>query len=225
MLREGDDFAVKTRFAARQHCLQIFQVFQAGNRLNIAVAAGNGRAFRLDQVDQLFRALLGVGLQLRQHFLFQADHVLNRGTCRTVQRAPRAAVKGFIQVDVHVAHRREHQLAARVIVRQRGVGMDFIVAQGDDLPVVNLQRFQLGAGACRHAAVNVKPGFEQHVVEVVMFCGDAHRFAGLAGWLCGIRSIRDGAGGAKQRAGGDHFATLANKLAAAFVFTHLIFLH
>ena len=62
VLREGNDFAVQTCAAARQHRLQIFQVFQAGNRLNIAVAAGDGRPFRLDQVDQLFGTFLRVGL-------------------------------------------------------------------------------------------------------------------------------------------------------------------
>ena len=153
------------------------------------------------------------------------DHILDRGARRAVQGAPRTAIKGFIQVNVHVAHRREHQLAARIVVRQRYVGVALVIAQGDDLPVVNLQRFQLGAGARRHAAVNVKPGLQQHVVQIVMFRGDAHRFARLAGWLRGVSSIRDGPGGAKQRAGGDHFAALANKFAAAFVFTHLIFPH
>ena len=126
---------------------------------------------------------------------------------------------------MHVAHCRKHQLAARVIVRQRGDRVAFVVAQGDDLAVFDFQHFQLGAGARRHASVEVEPRLQQHVVEVVMLCGDAHRFAGLAGWLCGIRSIRDGAGGAKQRAGGDHFAALANEFTAAFVLTHLIFLH
>ena len=128
-------------------------------------------------------------------------------------------------MDVHVAHRREHQLFTRVIVRQRRVGVANVIAQGDDLAVFNLQRFQLGASARRHAAVESKPGFEQHVVQIVMLRGDVHRFTGLAGGLCGIRSIRDGAGGTKQRAGGDHFAALADKFAAAFIIIHLIFLH
>ena len=156
--------------------------------------------------------------------MLKADHVLNGGARRAVKRPPRAAVEGFIQMDVHIAHRREHQPAARVIVRQRGVRVTVVIAQGDNFSVLNLQRFQLGAGARRHAAVDVKPGLQQHVVQVVMFRGDVHRFAGLAGWFCGVGSIRDGAGRAKQRAGGDHFAALADKLAAAFVFTHLIFL-
>ena len=127
-------------------------------------------------------------------------------------------------MDVHVAHRREHQLFARIEVRQGRVGVAVVIAQGDDFPVFDLKRFQLGAGACRHAAVEVKPGFQQHVVEIVMFCGDVHRFTRLAGCLSRIGSIRDGTRGAKQRAGGNHFTALANKLAAAFILTHLIFL-
>ncbi len=128
-------------------------------------------------------------------------------------------------MDVHVAHRRKHQLFTRVEVRQGRVGMAVVIAQGDDLPVFDLQRFQLGAGTRRHAAVDVKPGLQQHVVEVIVFCGDVHQFTRLAGCLCGIRSIRDGTRDAKQRAGGNHFAALADKLAAAFILTHLIFLH
>ncbi len=62
VLWEGNDFTVKTSGPARQHRLQIFQVFQAGYRLYVAVAAGDGRAFRLDQVDKRLRAFLGVGL-------------------------------------------------------------------------------------------------------------------------------------------------------------------
>ncbi len=62
MLRECNDFAVKTWLTARQYRLQIFQVFQAGNRLYVAVAAGDGGPFRLDQVDKLFGAFLRVGL-------------------------------------------------------------------------------------------------------------------------------------------------------------------
>jgi len=45
VLREGDDFAVKTRFAARQDRLQVFEILQAGGRLDIAMAAGEGGAF------------------------------------------------------------------------------------------------------------------------------------------------------------------------------------
>ncbi len=62
VLREGNDFAVKAGLATRQYRLQIFQVFQAGNRLYVAVAAGDGGPFGLDQVDQLFGAFLRVGL-------------------------------------------------------------------------------------------------------------------------------------------------------------------
>ena len=62
VLREGNDFAVKACAPARQYRLQIFQVFQAGNRLYVAVAAGDGGPFGLDQVDQLFGAFLRVGL-------------------------------------------------------------------------------------------------------------------------------------------------------------------
>ena len=47
VLREGDDFTLKARLTSRQHRLQILQIFQAGNRFDIAVAAGNGGAFRL----------------------------------------------------------------------------------------------------------------------------------------------------------------------------------
>ncbi len=87
-------------------------------------------------------------------------------------------------MDVHVAHRRKHQLFTRVVVRQRGVGVALVIAQGDNFSVLDLQRFQLGAGARRHAAVEVEPGLQQHVVEVIVFCGDTYRFARLAGWLC-----------------------------------------
>ena len=62
VLREGNDFTVKTWASARQYRLQIFQVFQAGNRLYVAVAAGDGGPFGLEQVDQLFGAFLRVGL-------------------------------------------------------------------------------------------------------------------------------------------------------------------
>lgn len=62
MLREGDNFTVKPRLAARYDGLEIFQILQAGRRLNIAMAAGESGAFRLDQVDKLFRTLLRVGL-------------------------------------------------------------------------------------------------------------------------------------------------------------------
>ena len=47
VLREGDDFTLEARLTSRQHRLQILQIFQAGNRFDIAVAAGNGGAFRL----------------------------------------------------------------------------------------------------------------------------------------------------------------------------------
>ena len=127
-------------------------------------------------------------------------------------------------MNVHVAHRRKHQLFTRVVVRQGRVGVAAVIAQGDNFPVFDLQRFQLGAGARRHAAVDVKSGLQQHVVQVVVFSGDVHRFARLAGWFCGIGSIRDGTGRAKQRAGGHHFAALADEFTAAFIFTHLIFL-
>ena len=62
MLWKRHDLAVKSGLATRQHRLQVLEILQARDRLNIAVAAGEGGAFRLDQIDQLFRALLGVGL-------------------------------------------------------------------------------------------------------------------------------------------------------------------
>ncbi|MNS66867.1 hypothetical protein D3C72_1000970 [compost metagenome] len=127
-------------------------------------------------------------------------------------------------MDVHVAHRREHQLASRIVMGQRAVGMAFVVTQGDDFAVLDLQGFKLGTGAGCHIAVDVKSGLQQHVVEVVMFRGDVHRFARLAGVLRCLSSIRDGAGRAKQRAGSDHFAALADKLTAAFILFHRIFL-
>ncbi|CZV10261.1 Uncharacterised protein [Enterobacter cloacae] len=225
VLWKRHDLALKSGLATRQHRLQVLEILQARDRLNIAVAAGEGGAFRLDQIDQLFGALLGIRLEFGEQLLLKADHILNGGTRRAVERTPRAAVEGFIQVNVHIAHRREHQLAACVIVRQGGVRVTFVIPQGDNFPVFDLQRFQLGASARRNAAVDVKSGLQQHVVQVVVFSGDVHRFARLAGWFCGIGSIRDGAGRAKQRAGGDHFAALADEFTAAFIFTHLIFLH
>ncbi|MNE38204.1 hypothetical protein D3C80_1320940 [compost metagenome] len=105
------------------------------------MAAGNGRALRLNQVDKFFCAFLSVGLQLGQQLVLQADHILNGGSRRAIERAPRAAIKRFVQMDMHVAHRREHQLAACVVVRQRGVGVAFVIAQRDDFTVFDLQRF------------------------------------------------------------------------------------
>lgn len=47
VLWEGDNFTLEARLPSSQHRLQILQIFQAGNRFDIAVAAGNGGAFRL----------------------------------------------------------------------------------------------------------------------------------------------------------------------------------
>ncbi len=130
-------------------------------------------------------------------------------------------------MDVHVAHRREQQLAAAIVVRQRGVGVAVVIQQGGDFAVLDLQRFQLGAGADDHVAVDVKSGLQQHVVQIVVCRGDVHRFARLAGRFCCVSSIRDGAGSAKQRTGGGSggdFAALAEKLPAAFILTHCLVL-
>lgn len=63
---------------------------------------------------------------------------------RAVKGMPGTAVKGFIQVNMHVAHRRQHQLTACIIVWQRGIGMAFVITQGDNFAVINFECFQLG---------------------------------------------------------------------------------
>ena len=99
------------------------------------MAAGDGRAFGLNQVDKLLGVRLRVRLEFRQQFLLKLDHILNGGARRAVKRAPRAAVKRFVQMDMHVAHGRQHQFTARIVARQRGVRVAQIAAQGDDFAV------------------------------------------------------------------------------------------
>ncbi|MNE24154.1 hypothetical protein D3C80_1174350 [compost metagenome] len=156
MLWERDNLAVKAGFAACQHFLQILQVFQAGGWLNVAMAAGSGGTVGLNQIDQLFGPLLGIRLQFRQQLLLQPNHIFDGGARWAIQRTPWAAVKGFVQMDVHITHGGQHQFAASVVNRQRAVCMLAVIAQGNDLALVDLQRFQFGASSDRGCPVKLK---------------------------------------------------------------------
>ena len=83
-------------------------------------------------------------------------------------------------MNMHVAGGGQHQLTASVIVRQRGVRMQLVLAQGDNFAVLNLHGLARRAGLHRHAIFVVKTGFQQHVIEIVMRVSDFHgvvRFA------------------------------------------------
>ena len=163
----------------------------------------------MQQVNQLFRALLRVRLEFRQQLLLELDHILNRGTRRAVERAPRAAVEGFIKVDMHVAGGRQHQLAARVVVRQRGVRVIFVIAQGHDFAVLNFHGLLRGASMHDDRALVLKARFKQHVIQIVMAVGNVHGSLRLADGSTGSGRIGHRCGRAKQRGGGDHFAAIA----------------
>ncbi len=61
VLREGNNFTGKSRMTGRCR-LQMFQTFQAADRIDIAMAAGAGSTFGVQQGDQSF----GTGLGVRQ---------------------------------------------------------------------------------------------------------------------------------------------------------------
>ena len=81
---------------------------------------------------------------------------------------------------MHVAGGGQHQLTACVIVRQRGLRMLLVLAQGNNFAVLNLYGLVRRAGLHRHTVFVVKTGFQQHVIEIVMRVSDFHgvvRFA------------------------------------------------
>ena len=83
-------------------------------------------------------------------------------------------------MNMHVAGGGQHQLTASVIVRQRGVRMLLVLAQGNNFTVLNFHSLARRAGLHRHAIFVVKTGFQQHVIEIVMRVSDFHgvvRFA------------------------------------------------
>ncbi|MNN77535.1 hypothetical protein D3C81_1940060 [compost metagenome] len=59
-------------------------------------------------------------------------------------------------MDVHITHGGQHQFAASVVNRQRAVCMLAVIAQGNDLALVDLQRFQFGASSDRGCPVKLK---------------------------------------------------------------------
>ena len=163
----------------------------------------------MQQIDKLFRPLLGIRLEFRQQLLLQADHILNGGARRTVQRTPGTAVKGFIQMDMHVAHGGQHQLSTRIVVRQRRIRMLLILAQRNNFPVLDFNGLQRGTGMYHHRVFVIKPRFQQDVIQVIVLIVNRHCALRPAGVPDRISSIRDRGDCAKQRGSSDHFSALA----------------
>jgi hypothetical protein len=124
-------------------------------------------------------------------------------------------------MDMHIAHRREHQLTAGIIAGQEASGW-LMVVERDDFAVGNLEGLPLGTSVYYYAIFILKAAFQQDIIEIVVGvvgADDLLVVAGRRGYRALI-GVNDGCGGGKQGGGGDHFSALAEKFATAIVFIH-----
>ncbi|MNZ84297.1 hypothetical protein D3C78_1030480 [compost metagenome] len=228
VLREGDDFTAEVCPVIFQRALQVFQAFQPADRIDIAVAAGYGAAFRLQQGDQVFRTLLRGGQQLGDQGLFERDHVHDGFALTWARCLPWAAVKGFIQMDMHVAKRRQQQLALRLIARYPGGRRCFFRVNCGNFSVFDFKLVQRGAGADHRLAIVLKTVFQSNAAQPVVAVGQGH---GCALWYTCAARWRGGLRHAPRQtndcAGGGELAGLAEESSAALllVFFHVQFLN
>lgn len=102
MLREGDDFTLEARLTPRQHRLQILQIFrpETGSILQwlraMVVPFDCNRSISFSARSCVYGCNSG-------SIFCSSDHVLDSGACRTIERAPRPAVEGFVEMNMHVA--------------------------------------------------------------------------------------------------------------------------
>lgn len=78
-------------------------------------------------------------------------------------------------MDVHVAERRQQQLALRLIAGHAGGQGGVGGVNGGDLAVFDLQCVQRGAGADHRFAVVFKAVFQPHLTQAVVAIGQGHR--------------------------------------------------
>lgn len=125
---------------------------------------------------------------------------------------------------MYVAGGGQYQFIVSVIVRQRGVRMQFVFAQGDNFVVLNFYGLARRAGLYRYVIFVVKIGFQQYVIEIVMRVSDFYGVVRFVVQGVSYRRMGERYRGIKQRGGGDYFIVLVQKFTAVIVFFYFTFL-
>src|SRR5471032_153889 len=102
VLWKGDNLTTEIMFMFFEGDFQMFETFQATNRVNIAMTARHRGAFGMEQANNGFSTFDRGGQKLWDQHLFPRNHVHDGFAFTRPWRFPRAAVKGFVEVNMHV---------------------------------------------------------------------------------------------------------------------------
>ena len=102
-------------------------------------------------------------------------------------------------MDMHIAHRREHQLTAGIIAGQGGIRVAAMVVERDNFAVGNLEGLPFGTSVYHYVIFILKAAFQQDIIEIVVGVVGADNLLVVAGRR-GYRAligVNDGCGGGK----------------------------
>lgn len=118
----------------------------------------------------------------------------------------------------------QYQFIVSVIVWQCGVWMQFVFVQGDNFVVLNFYGLVCCVGLYCYVIFVVKIGFQQYVIEIVMWVSDFYGVVCFVVQGVSYCCMGEWYRGIKQCGGGDYFIVLVQKFMVVIVFFYFMFL-